>query len=520
MRWGSFSAGALLAVGTAAAAMAGVAALGLWLLGVTDTGGSLGAMTAATVIAAAGGRIRPTGELSVFGMPGGAGAEGSLELVPLGVSVVGAVVLGAVFLRTARCARGRGAELAARAGVVASLWAGVAAASGAWGREVVTLDGARLPSPAVPRPSVSVPGVDVPGLEVPGWDLPDLGGLLPDRVGDLIEAKARVGFAVEVPATVLGALGWVLVVLVVALAVSRHGPVGWARWRAPVRGLLVLAAVPVGLVWVGGVVAGLWRGVFGAAVGALLLGAPNGGWTGWAAAWGVPWEGSVRGDASRWLPEPVARWFVGRSVSVGDVAGWEGWWVWLPTVGSVVLAVLVGVVVGRGSPGVRVPGAVARSVVVTAAGLGVVAWATRFSLDASLGVLGVDLTGLGARLAVDPVRAVSWGAVWGAGIGVVAGLVGRGRGGAAGGPGPAAGGGGGEGEGAWGPYRPPVPPGGAGPVVNPYRSGPSGSGPGPGADPDGRTRAAGRAPFVPPPPPGPPPPPSFPPPRPPGSGVG
>lgn len=158
-RWGEVLLSGAAAVGWSVAVMAGVAALGLRLLGADAAGGSLGAMTAAVVVLAVGGSVTPTGDVTAFGVPVGAGARGSLDVMPLGVALAGALVLGLVFLRSVRAGAGWG-ELAARVSVVGVLFTGTAGGLAWAGHDVVTLDGARLPVP-LPRDPVKV---EVPGI--------------------------------------------------------------------------------------------------------------------------------------------------------------------------------------------------------------------------------------------------------------------------------------------------------------------------------------------------------------------
>ncbi|KOT59830.1 streptophobe family protein, partial [Streptomyces rimosus] len=51
----------------------------------------------------------------------------------------------------------------------------------------------------------------------------DNGGL-PERIADLIGAKASVGFAVDTGASLAGGLVWVLGVLVITVLAARRGP--------------------------------------------------------------------------------------------------------------------------------------------------------------------------------------------------------------------------------------------------------------------------------------------------------
>ncbi len=115
----------------------------------------------------------------MFGLSG-AEAETALDVVPLGVGLVGAVLLSLIFLRSLRAAGVvvSGRELAARAGAVVAL--SVATAGGlAWaGHDVITVDVAALGVDGLPGTGGGGGGG---GLDVPG--LGDIGELLPDGVG-------------------------------------------------------------------------------------------------------------------------------------------------------------------------------------------------------------------------------------------------------------------------------------------------------------------------------------------------
>ncbi|MEU0533185.1 streptophobe family protein [Amycolatopsis tolypomycina] len=85
----------LIAATAALLTMAGVAAAGLALLG-AGRFGDLGSLTAAAVALAVGGSVE-AGAVPAGGLP--VVVRGSLDVVPLGVSLAGAVVLGALLLR-------------------------------------------------------------------------------------------------------------------------------------------------------------------------------------------------------------------------------------------------------------------------------------------------------------------------------------------------------------------------------------------------------------------------------------
>ncbi|GLV96201.1 MULTISPECIES: streptophobe family protein [Streptomyces] len=513
IRWGDVFLSAVAAVGWSLIVMAGVAGLGLHLLGADAAGGSLGPMTAAVVVLAVGGTVDPSGDVSVFGVAG-AGAETSLDVMPLGVSLTGALVLAGVFLRSLRAGAG-GGETAAR--VVAFTALLVATAGGlAWaGHDVVTLDGAALPRTPV---KVEVPGIG------------DIGGLLPDRVGDLVEARTRVGFSVEQGPTLVGAGLWALAVLALALLVSRRGPAGLARVRPAAS-----AVVTAGLVAVAaGLAAAVWAALGdehpGRVLGAALLGAPNGSWLGVLLGLFVPVRGGATGEPARLLPDPLDDLLSASTrepVTVARLAEYDGR-VWLLVVGVFLLLLAAGVLAAVRTPGRGVAGCAVRLGAVTGVALAVLVRLTRLSADASLAVLGVDMVDAGVELRGDVPYALLLGSVWGAvagGAGAL--LAGRDRAAAVAAGRPAAG---------W-PGRPaPVDP---GAPTAPYAAGPGGGG-GPGGregrggqgpppewavpylDPDvswdvtvtgiaphppRRTRPPQRPPFTPPPPPGAPPPP-------------
>ncbi|MET3985916.1 streptophobe family protein [Streptomyces sp. PvR034] len=440
MRWGEAVLSAVAAVGWSLIVMVGVAALGLHLLGADAAGGSLGAMTAAVVVLAMGGSVTPTGDVSVFGVAG-AGARTGLDVMPLGVALAGALVLGFFFLRSLRVGAGP-AELVARAALVAGLLVATAGALGWFGHDVVTLDGALLPrTPA----KVVIPGIG------------DVGGLLPDRVGDLIGARARVGFAVETGPTLGGAAVWVCGVLAVALLASRRGPAVLARLRPAVSAVLAMVLVAVAA----GLGAAVWAAVGdahpGRVLGAALLGAPNGAWVGLLLGLFVPFDGRVSGDAGRLLPDPVDRLFGvpgagsgSRVVTVGRLAEYDQR-VWLLVVGVALLLLYAGTLAAVRTPGRGVVGCAVRLGAVVGVALGVLVWLTGVSANASLAVLGVDAVGAGVELRGDVPVAVLLGGVWGMVAGGVGAVVVRGAGlGASGGASNAPG------------YRWEGPPGGAG----------------------------------------------------------
>ncbi|MFF4830894.1 streptophobe family protein [Streptomyces sp. NPDC001315] len=475
--WADVLLSAIASVSWALIGMAGTAALGLHLVE-ADAAGSLGPMTAAVVALGAGGSVSPSGDVSAFGLKG-AEATTAIEITPLGVGLVGALLLSWFFLRSLRTA-GVGispAELLARVGAVVAVF--VAMLGGlAWaGHDVITIDGGSLGLDDLPGGGGGGGGVGIPGL----GDIGDLGGLLPDRLGDLVDAKAAVGFTVDTAPTLLGGLAWAAGVLLIALLASRRTPLprGWAAVHRVVRPA-VSALVTVLLM---AVAAGLAAAAYAAIgddhpqriAGAALLGAPNGVWLGIPIGLFVPWDGRATGALAKLLPNPLDDLLAVRSdqpVTLGRLADLDGR-VWLLGVAAALMMLLAGVltavrtpmgtvVEGLGASGVggagagaaggwppgdvrgsgtgavgaaavgvvRDPGALAfagrcalRLGIVTALALPLLAWLTEVSVDASLSVLGFDAFGAGIELHGHLGMALLLGAVWGAGAGAAGALL-------------------------------------------------------------------------------------------------
>lgn len=357
--WGDILLSAIAAVSWALIGMAGAAALGLHLLE-ADSAASLGPMTAAVVALAAGGSVTPSGDVSAFGLTG-AEAATAIEITPLGVSLVGAVLLSWFFLRSLR---GAGAviapsELLARAGSVVALFTAMMGGLAWAGHDVITIDGGALGLDKLPGAGGSG-GLDIPGL----GDVGDIGGLLPDQIGGLIDAKAAVGFTVDTAPTLLGGLGWSAGILLVALLASRRTPLprGWEAVHRVVRPA-VSALVTVLLV---AVAAGLSAAAYAAIgddhpkriAGAALLGAPNGVWLGIPIGLFVPFDGRATGVLTNFLPDPLDRLLNSdseQSVSLGRLAELDGR-VWLLGVGAALMMLLAGVLTAVRTPvGVRGP---------------------------------------------------------------------------------------------------------------------------------------------------------------------
>lgn len=435
---------AIAAVSWALIGMAGTAALGLHLLG-ADATGSLGPMTAAVVALGAGGSVTPTGDVSAFGLTG-AQATTAVTITPLGVSLVGALLLSYFFLRSLRAAGVviAPAELLARAGSVIALF--VAMLGGlAWaGHDVITIDGSKLGLDKLTGGGSG--GVNIPGL----GDIGDIGGLLPGKISDLVKAKAAVGFTVDSAPTLLGGLGWSAGILLIALLASRRTPLP-RGWEAVHRVVRPAASALVAVLLVA-VAAGLAAAAYAAIGddhpkrigGAALLGAPNGVWLGIPIGLFVPWDGRATGELAKLLPHPLDQLLSAKSdqpVTLRRLAELDGR-VWLLGVAAALMMLLAGVLTavrtpvgvsgtgGRGGADSANPGALGfagrcalRLGIVTALTLPLLAWLTDVSVDASLSVLGFDAFGAGIELHGHLGMALVLGAVWGAGAGGVGGLL-------------------------------------------------------------------------------------------------
>lgn len=433
--WGDVLLSAIAAVSWALIGMAGTAALGLHLLG-ADATGSLGPMTAAVVALGAGGSVTPTGDVSAFGLTG-AQATTAVTITPLGVSLVGALLLSYFFLRSFRAAGVviAPAELLARAGSVIVLF--VAMLGGlAWaGHDVITIDGSKLGLDKLTGGGGDGGGVNIPGL----GDIGDIGGLLPDKIGDLVKAKAAVGFTVDTAPTLLGGLAWSAGILLIALLASRRTPLppGWDPVHRVVRPA-ASALVAVGLV---AVAAGLAAAAYAAIgddhpkriAGAALLGAPNGVWLGIPLGLFVPWDGKATGELAKLLPHPLDQLLSAKTnepVTLGRLAELDSR-VWLLAVAAALMMLLAGVLTAARTPVPSAsPGALGfagrcalRLGAVTALTLPLLAWLTDVSVDASLSVLGFDAFGAGIDLHGHLGMALLLGAVWGAGAGGFGGLL-------------------------------------------------------------------------------------------------
>ncbi|MFD0328497.1 streptophobe family protein [Streptacidiphilus monticola] len=383
-----------LAASWAVVAMAAVGALGVHLLGL-DKYADLGGVTAALVAMAVGGKVSPTGDVSVFGLDA-AQAQADIGIVPLGLTVVGALVLGRLFVRPlGRLGRLEVAELAARAlsAVVAFL---VLIALVAWaGNGTVTVKLDSLTGSGSSGSSGSSGGDPLGGLG-------DLGGLLGGIVGG--NTKPTVGFKVDLGPTLGWGLLWVVGVLVVAYLASRRAalPAAWAPLARQVRPAvstvvtLLTGAIAVGAL--AGVVVGL-TGNGGARTIGVLLGTPNGVFLALPLGMFVPLTGKASGLLTQFLPAPVNQLLKGgsgQSITVPHLAQLDGR-VWLLPVAVALFLLACGVMAAVRTPRPVLPESLAKEAGGTALRLGVVLAVAvplmlalaEVSINADVGVFGI-----------------------------------------------------------------------------------------------------------------------------------
>ncbi|WP_030775469.1 streptophobe family protein [Streptomyces sp. NRRL S-920] len=301
---------ALAAVLASLAAMAVVAGLGLWAAGAADLpGGAFPSVVAAVVVMAVGGSVGLSGDAGMI-----AETDAGLSVLPLSVSLVGALVVAAGFLRPLRHrAVADVRELAGWAARIAVLW-------------VLLLTGLGL----LARHRFAIALGDGPAGEI----------------GDLLDSSPEVGFRTDVPLTLVLGLLWLSGVLVVALSVSRGSPLParLLRFQESVRPaayamlFLLLSYAALGLA--AGLVVAATRGHAAETFAVLLLGLPNLVWLAFTLGLGASWEGRVDGPFGLPMPrvlDEVLRTPTDSTLSLRTLAEYDGrvWWL------LVVAAVLV-----------------------------------------------------------------------------------------------------------------------------------------------------------------------------------
>ncbi|MCX4634984.1 streptophobe family protein [Streptomyces platensis] len=394
------------ALGAAVAAlvtMIVVAAIGLWAAGATDLpGGAFPSVVAATVLVSAGGSVGLSGDAGVI-----AEANAALDVVPLSVTLAGALVLAFGFLLPLRHRAVAGTrELLARIARTAVCW-------------LVLL----LLLTLAARHSFRI----------------SVGNDLAEQIGSELGATPTVGFRADVAATLGVGLLWVLALLALTFLVSRRAPLsprllhyqGSVRPPAHAMVLTLLAYAVIGLIV--GIVELITKDRPAETLAVIFLGLPNVAWMALGIGTGGAWVGHV--DKALGLPLPhaldqVLRTHGQRTLDLGSLAEQDGRAWLLVAVAAVVLLAAAFTAAVR-SPA-RLPAwrHAVEMAVALALTLFVVGLLTRISAHYGLSVIGVgDLGGdLGGEVTLEPqlLRLVGVGLVWGLVTGFLGSLLARG----------------------------------------------------------------------------------------------
>ncbi|MFF6805433.1 streptophobe family protein [Streptomyces sp. NPDC012616] len=291
-------------------AMGVTAALGLWAAGAADLPeGAFPRVVAATVVTAVGGTVELVGDAG-----GLAETEAGLTVIPLSVTLVGALVVGAGFLWPLRHRAVAGAgELAGWAARIAVVWV------------------------------LGLLGLSFAARQTFKVSLGD--GTLSD-LGDLFDVGPEVGFTTDVAPTVAVGLLWLAGVLVLALLVARGAPLParLLRFQEPVRPaahtMVVLLLACVALGFVVALVVAATRGHAAQTLAVILLGLPNLVWLMFTVGLGATWDGRVEGPFGLPMPHVLDQVLRGKETArldLGALAAYDGRVWWLVVVDAVLL---------------------------------------------------------------------------------------------------------------------------------------------------------------------------------------
>ncbi|MFF2929142.1 streptophobe family protein [Streptomyces mirabilis] len=383
---------ALLAVVAGAIVMLAVAALGLWGAGATDLPEhAYPRVVAASVVTAVGGTIELAGDAGVI-----ADTRAGLTVIPLSVTLAGALMIAAGFLRPLRHrAVASAAELAGWAARIAVLW-------------LLALLGLALYSHQNFKISLGT-------------------GTISD-IGDLIGVSPEVGFKTAVPVTLLYGVLWLAGVLVLALLVSRGAPLParLLRFQESVRPaayamvVLLLACVAAGAVVA--LVVAATRGHVPETFAVIFLGLPNLAWLAFTIGLGATWRGRVDGPFGLPMPhvlDQVLRTPDVSTVNLRTLGHYDGRVWWLPVVDALLLLGAAFLMAARSPARVRAWQHAVRMALALALTVLMICLVGRISAHYGLSLIGIGdaAGGLAGELFLEP-------GLWGAlGLAVVWGLV-------------------------------------------------------------------------------------------------
>ncbi|MFG2960093.1 streptophobe family protein [Streptomyces sp. NPDC048291] len=393
---------ALAVVLTASVAMLVPAAVGLWAAGAADLPkGAFLPVVLATVVTAVGGAVELSGNAGEL-----ARTNAGLTVVPLSVTLVGALVAAGGFLRPLRHRAVAGAgELAGWAARLAVLWllALIGLASGA--RHTFAVD-------------------------VGSGTLGDL--------TDVLDAAPHAGFTTDVPGTAGFGLLWLAGILLLALLVSRGAPLPGRllRFQASVRpaayAMVVLVLAYVVLALVAALATMATRGHARETLAVILLGLPNLAWLALTLGLGATWKGRVDGPFGLPVPKVLAEVLRTPDVStlnLRTVTAHDGRWWWLAWVAAVLLLAAAFLMAARSPAGIRAWQHALHLAVALGLTMLTLCLIGRISAHYGLSLLGIgDLGGnLSGELLLEPVlwSAVGLGVLWGLVAGFLGALLAR-----------------------------------------------------------------------------------------------
>ncbi|WP_345008869.1 streptophobe family protein [Streptomyces shaanxiensis] len=386
-------------------AMGVVAALGLWAAGAADLpDGAFPRVVAATVVAAVGGTVELSGNAG-----GLAESDAGLTVIPLSVTLTGALVLAAGFLRPLRHrAVTSTRELAGWAARIAVVW------------------------PA------ALLGLSLTARQTFSLSLGDLGDDVLGDLGDLFGISPEVGFTTDVPATMFFGLLWLAGVLVLALLVTGGTPLPapLLRFQESVRpaayAMVALLLTSVGLGVVIGLVVAATRGQAAETFAVILLGMPNLVWLALTLGLGATWNGRVEGSFGLPMPHVLDEVLRGQEVAelnLGTLAEHDGRVWWLVAVDALLLLAAAFVMARRSPARMRAWQHAVRLAVALALTVLMICLVGRVSAHYGLSVLGIgDLGGdLGGELFLRPEvwTAVGLALLWGLVAGFLGSLLAR-----------------------------------------------------------------------------------------------
>ncbi|MER7000314.1 streptophobe family protein [Streptomyces sp. NPDC000410] len=398
---------ALAAVLAGLVSMIVVAALGLWAAGATGVPeNAFPRLVAAVVVMAAGGSVELAGDAGVI-----AESQAQLTVLPLSVSLVGALVTAGLVLRPLRhrAVAGTG-ELIGRFVRLAVLWLAALAA--------------------------------LAGLARHSFEIPLGEDSLVGDITDFLDASPEAGFAADVGLTLVLGLLWLIGVVVVALLVSRRAPLParLVRFQESVRpaafAMVALLLTYVGIGLVVGIVVAATQGHAGRTFAVILLGLPNVVWLALTLGLGATWEGRVEGPFGLPMPRvldevlrtpdgatPDGATPGGATLNLSTLAERDGRAWWLLVVAAVLVLGAAFAMAVRSPARVRPWRHALHMGVALALTMLVVCLLTRLTARYGLSLIGIgDVEALGGEVYLHPHL---WGAVGlGLGWGLVAGLIG------------------------------------------------------------------------------------------------